>query len=258
MKDLSEFHSPIEFLFTDIDDTLTFEGQLGPEAYESLWQLHDAGVKVIPVTGRPAGWCEMIARMWPVHGIIGENGGFYFRYHDKKMHRHFFNDANERAENQKKLELIKKDVLMKVPKAGIASDQFCRMMDLAIDFCEDVEPLSKAEVTSIKNIFKNHGAIAKVSSIHVNGWFGNYDKLSMTLEFLKNEFSVTPEKAKEICAFSGDSPNDEPMFAYFPHSFAVANIREFEKDIKHPPTYVANLRGGLGFQEIAHVILKNL
>lgn len=257
MKELSEFNSSIEFLFTDIDDTLTFEGQLGPEAYEALWQLHDTGVKVIPVTGRPAGWCEMIARMWPVHGIIGENGGFYFRYHDKKMHRHFFNDADERANNQKKLELIKQDVLTKVPKAGIASDQFCRLMDLAIDFCEDVDPLSKAEVTTIKNIFENHGAIAKVSSIHVNGWFGDYDKLSMSLEFLKNEFSISPERAKEICAFSGDSPNDEPMFAYFPHSFAVANIRDFLKDIKCPPTYVANLRGGLGFQEIAEVILKN-
>ena len=90
MKHISDFKSSLKFLLTDIDDTLTDEGQLGAEAYEALWDLHKAGVHVVPITGRPAGWCEMIARMWPVSGIVGENGGFYFRYHNKTMQRHFF------------------------------------------------------------------------------------------------------------------------------------------------------------------------
>lgn len=256
MKKASEFTAPIRFLLTDIDDTLTDEGHLGAEAYEALWSLHNAGVHVIPVTGRPAGWCEMIARVWPVSGIVGENGGFYFRYHDKKMHRHFFFDEQTQKQNRQKLQELEKEILTKVPGCDLASDQFCRLMDLAIDFCEDVPALPRSEVQKIVDIFHSHGAQAKVSSIHVNGWFGSYDKLTMSLLFLEKEFGVTAEQAKQVCSFSGDSPNDEPMFAYFPHSFAVANIQNFLDQIKNRPTYVTEKRGGLGFTEIANAILK--
>ena len=256
MKSLSEFKSRVDFVFTDIDDTLTDEGLLGPEAYSALWNLHKAGVKVIPVTGRPAGWCEMIARMWPVAGVIGENGGFYFRYKDKKMERHFVHDFEVQIENRHKLSKIQEEVLNQVPGAAIASDQFCRFMDLAIDFCEDVPRLPKSEVEKIVKIFTKHGAQAKVSSIHVNGWFGKYDKLSMTLQFLEKEFKLSAEDAKRKACFCGDSPNDEPMFSFFPQSFAVANISEFLDELQHKPGYIANRRGGRGFAEIAEKILS--
>jgi HAD superfamily hydrolase (TIGR01484 family) len=256
MKNLAQFSTKIKILLTDIDDTLTDEGLLGPEAYQALWQLHRAGVQVIPITGRPAGWCEMIARQWPVHGVVGENGGFYFRYADKKMRRHFFFDEAARASHRSQLDLIENEVLSNVPGSAVASDQFCRLMDLAIDFCEDVPPLSKTDVQKIIATFTSHGAQAKVSSIHVNGWFGAYDKLSMTLLMLEKEFGVSPEQAKIQCAFTGDSPNDEPMFAYFPHSFAVANIQNFIDDLKEKPTFVALSKGGLGFAEIARQILS--
>ena len=134
MKKLTEFSAPISYLLTDIDDTLTDEGLLGPEAYQALWDLHRAGIHVIPVTGRPAGWCEMIARVWPVSGVVGENGGFYFRYHDKKMKRHFVFNEQTQKQNREKLNLIEKQVLSQVPGCGIASDQFSRLMDLAVDF----------------------------------------------------------------------------------------------------------------------------
>lgn len=256
LKNASDFNHKLQFLFTDIDDTLTDEGLLGPEAYEALWNLHRHGIHVVPVTGRPAGWCEMIARVWPVQGIVGENGGFYFRYHNKKMHRHFFLDEKTQKENRLKLLQIENEVLKKVPGCQIASDQFCRLMDLAVDFCEDIPALPKNEVQKIVDIFHTHGAQAKVSSIHVNGWFGSYDKLTMTLKFLKEEFNIDANRAKEVCAFSGDSPNDEPMFGFFPHSFAVANIQNFLDQIQHKPTYVSQQRGGLGFKEIAAAILK--
>ncbi|UYL09838.1 HAD-IIB family hydrolase [Bdellovibrio sp. SKB1291214] len=257
MKPISDFATSLKFLLTDIDDTLTDEGLLGAEAYEAMWALYHAGIKVIPVTGRPAGWCEMIARVWPVSGIVGENGGFYFRYHGKKMHRHFFFDEQTQATNRAKLNQLETEILKKVPGCELASDQFCRLMDLAIDFCEDVPALPKSEVQKIVDIFVAHGAQAKVSSIHVNGWFGDYNKLSMSLKFLQHEFGVSAEDAKKVCGFSGDSPNDEPMFQYFPHSFAVANIQHFVDQIKAKPTYVASQRGGMGFTEIASVILKN-
>ena len=257
MKKLTEFSAPISYLLTDIDDTLTDEGLLGPEAYQALWDLHRAGIHVIPVTGRPAGWCEMIARVWPVSGVVGENGGFYFRYHDKKMKRHFVFNEQTQKQNREKLNLIEKQVLSQVPGCGIASDQFSRLMDLAVDFCEDVPALPKTSVDKIVSIFNQHGAQAKVSSIHVNGWFGEYDKLSQALNLLKTEFAVDAETAKKIAAFSGDSPNDEPMFGYFPHSFAVANIINFASSLKSKPQYCANQNGGKGFVEIAQAILKN-
>ncbi len=255
MKNLNEFNSKIEFVLTDIDDTLTTEGQLRAEAYHALWRLHDAGLKIIPITGRPAGWCEMIARFWPIAGIVGENGGFYFRY-DKKMHRWFFCDDKTIKINQQKLAEVLKEILSSVPGAAVSSDQFCRLMDLAIDFCEDVTPLDKKSVQKIVDIFKNHGAEAKVSSIHVNGWFGDYNKLKTSFHFLKNEMKLSENDILSKCVFVGDSPNDEPMFEKFPHSFGVANIRNFEKEMQHLPKYISTSSGGKGFSEIADRIIQ--
>jgi HAD superfamily hydrolase (TIGR01484 family) len=255
MQTLNAYKANAKFVLTDIDDTLTDEGRLGSEAYQAMWDLHHAGVHVIPVTGRPAGWCEMIARAWPVSGVIGENGGFYFRYHKRQMRRHFFCDEKTQRENREKLDSLKEKILKEVPGCALASDQFARLMDLAIDFCEDVPALPRAQGRKIVELFEQAGAHAKVSSIHVNGWFGDYDKLSQSLEFLRREFGVSPDDAKTACAFIGDSPNDEPMWRYFPNGFAVANIQNFLDDVEHKPAYVADFRGGRGFAQIATRIL---
>ena len=253
MKPLKEFHNPgVRFVFTDIDDTLTDEGQLGPDAYSALWTLKKSGLHVVPITGRPAGWCEMIARFWPVDGVVGENGGFYFRYIEKKMKRHFCFNDDVVANNRKRLDQLAKEILKAVPRAQIASDQFCRLMDLAVDFSEDVvPPLSKAEVDTIVSVFEKEGATAKVSSIHVNGWFGDYNKLSMCKTFLKNEFQIDFDSSNRLCAFVGDSPNDEPLFEAFENSFAVANVQPFLTWMKSQPQYVAPSKGGAGFVEVA-------
>lgn len=257
MKSLSSYsHSDLRFVFTDIDDTLTESGRLVPEAFLALWQLSKKGIHVVPVTGRPAGWCEMIARQWPVSGVVGENGGFYFRMTDGQMKRHYFFDAFARNDNQRRLEKIRAEVLSSVPGSRVASDQFCRQMDLAIDYCEDVAPLNRNDVAKIVSIFEKYGAQAKVSSIHVNGWFGDYDKLSMCRTFCLNEFNFDLEKHNKQAAFVGDSPNDEPMFQFFDNSFAVANINKFAKDLKNLPKFVSTQNGGLGFAEIAEYLLK--
>ncbi len=251
MKNFKEFNNPnIEYVFTDIDDTLTEHGRLPSNAYNSLWLLHDLGVKVIPITGRPAGWCEMIARMWPVSGVVGENGAFYFCYKNKKMIRKFIYDDEVIKQNRQKLNLIQKEVLATVNGCALASDQFCRLFDLAIDFCEDVPALPKSAIDQIVSIFKKHGAVAKVSSIHVNGWFGDYNKLSMCKTFLNDEFSLSLEQAQDNTIFVGDSPNDEPMFGFFDQSFAVSNIKEFINELKQKPKYVSRSSGGTGFTEI--------
>ncbi len=255
MRPLNQFsNSGIRFVFTDIDDTITDNGKLPDRSYKALWDLHEDGISVIPVTGRPAGWCEMIARFWPVAGVVGENGGLYFRYKNKKMIRHYAISETEMSENKIKLEKIKTEILSKVAGSAVASDQFCRLLDLAIDFNEDVPKLSNDKVQQIVEIFKSHGAQAKVSSIHVNGWFGDYNKLSMCKEFAKKELGYDLDKIQKSIAFVGDSPNDEPMFEFFKNSFAVENIKNFVDQMKSKPAFVTSHSGSRGFVAITEKI----
>jgi len=245
-------------VFFDIDDTFTFKGKILKDAYSALWALHKAGLFTVPITGRPAGWCDHIARMWPVDGIIGENGAFYFYYNEQERrlsHRYFF-PPEEIAKKKKELEAIKKEILTKVPRARVATDQPYRLFDLAIDFSEDVAPLTDGEIEVICNIFSEHGARYKISSIHVNGWFGDYDKLTMTRVFIKERLSMDENEAGEKFLFIGDSPNDEPMFEAFPLSVGVANIKRFITKMKFLPKYITLASGSLGFAEMASIILK--
>jgi len=247
----------VRVVLTDIDDTITTEGMLTASAYAALENLQRAGFLVIPVTGRPAGWCDHIARMWPVDAIVGENGAFYFRYdrERKKMDQHFWATPDELRSNRARLDAIQQEVLASVPGTALASDQAYRLADLAIDFCEDVPALPESEVDRIVATFERHGAQAKVSSIHVNGWFGDYNKLSMARTLLADVFGIDWEQAKQSVIYAGDSPNDEPMFAAFPLSIGVANIHDFEHRLKSKPAYIAKGHSGEGFAELAEFLL---
>ncbi len=241
----------------DIDDTLTTEGRLTAEAYGALARLHAAGLLVAPITGRPAGWCDHIARMWPVDAVVGENGAFYFRYdvENRKLIKRFMASDEERVENRWRLDRLRAEILATVPAAAVASDQLYREADLAIDFREDVEPLPQGDIDRIVEIFEAAGATAKVSSIHVNGWFGAYDKLTTTRIMLHECFGIDFEAEKERFVFVGDSPNDAPLFAAFPHAVGVANLRDFKGRLPAAPTFVTEARSGAGFTELATAIL---
>lgn len=247
----------VRFLLTDIDDTLTSHGRLEAAAYAALESLEAAGIQVVPITGRPAGWCDMIARFWPVAGIVGENGALYMRYdrQAKKMQRRFWQSEAERAEARRKLAAMAETILRAVPGCALASDQQYRECDLAVDFCEDVPPLPAASIARIQALFAAAGATAKVSSIHVNGWFGDWDKLSMTRQFFRDIYGIDLDGARDSMVFSGDSPNDAPMFGYFPLSVGVANVRPFLDRIDAPPAYIARGEGGAGFVELAEMLL---
>lgn len=247
----------IEIVLTDIDDTLTLEGRLPATAYAALEELDAAGIAVVPVTGRPAGWCDLIARLWPVFAVVGENGAFYYRYDSssRKMERVYVKEAAERAADRTKLLAIRDEVLSSVPGAAVAADQAGRDCDLAIDFAEDVPPLDDAAVASIVAIFEAHGAVAKVSSIHVNGWFGAYDKRSMCERLLAERFGTSREAIGERAAFIGDSPNDAPMFGSFPCSIGVANLERFFATLDAFPRWITRQPGGLGFREFADRLL---
>ena len=244
----------IRYVLTDIDDTITNGGKLPAEAYSAMWKLHELGYRVIPVTGRSCGWCDLIAREWPAHAVVGENGAVVY-YLDETGHLQVFTHPSVASpEVHGKLQAVREACLKAVPGCRVAKDQFSRVYDLAIDFAEEepVLPLSAAE--EIRAVCESMGAHAKVSSIHVNAWFGNYDKLTMTELFLREVLHETDFLRDVI--FFGDSPNDEPMFAHFPVTCGVANIRPFADRMAHLPAYVAPLEGGFGFAAAVDVLLR--
>lgn len=257
MKPIAEMRDPgrIEGLLFDIDDTLTTEGRLTAEAYGALERLKRAGRIVVPITGRPAGWCDHIARMWPVDAVVGENGAFYFRYRDGRLFKRFHDDDATRAANRARLRAVAEAILAEFPGAALASDQSYRETDLAIDFCEDVSPLGLETAGSIAERMRAAGLTAKVSSIHVNGWFGSYDKLAMTRTLFAEQFGRSLDAGGPGLAFVGDSPNDAPMFAHFENSVGVANVRRFERQLEAKPKFVTRREAGAGFAELAAHLL---
>jgi HAD superfamily hydrolase (TIGR01484 family) len=246
--------------FTDIDDTITSGGLLTADSFTALWLLHEAGIEVVPVTGRPAGWCDHIARMWPVAAVIGENGAFYYSYDRdrRKMRRVFLISEQDRVEGRKKLERVRQRVLKEVPASRIAADQPFRTTDLAIDFCEDViPPLSSEEIAKVCSIIEAEGATYKISSIHINCWYGNFDKVTGVRRFLAGrDQDLFRDEVQESIFFIGDSPNDEPMFAALRHSIGVANIRSILDRLTHLPAYITEGESAEGFSEAVRTILQ--
>ena len=248
----------IRALLTDIDDTLTTDGKLTAEAYAAMQRLQRAGKLIIPVTGRPAGWCDHIARMWPVDAVVGENGAFYMRYdaQQRKLIWRFQSSDSERRANRARLHEIGERIVATIPGCALASDQHYRETDLAIDYCEDVAPLDRADVDRIVAMMEAEGMTAKISSIHVNGWFGTYDKLAMTRTLLAEVHGISLDEARDEFVFAGDSPNDAPMFAYFPNAVGVANLRRFLDRVQALPAYITMAEAGAGFTELADFLLE--
>jgi HAD superfamily hydrolase (TIGR01484 family) len=254
MKPLAELDArSARYVLPDLDDTLTSAGKLTAEAYAALESLQRAGKHVILVTGRPAGWCDHIARMWPLDAVVGENGAFYFWFSEGKLGKRFIDDAQTRARQRSQLMEIAGRILAQVPGTAIASDQPYRETDLAIDYCEDVAPLPLEAAERIAALMREAGLTAKVSSIHVNGWFGRYDKLATARLLFAERFGVDLEAANRQVVYTGDSPNDAPMFAFFANSVGVANVRRFPG---LAPKYVTEAEAGAGFAELAAHLLR--
>jgi len=248
-------------IFCDIDDTLTNHGKLPADSYRALWALKEAGLRVVPVTGRPAGWVDHLARMWPVDAVIGENGAFYFTLdksqgRDGKLVQRFVQEKAVREANRKKLWAVFAQLEKKLPGLQVASDQGYREIDLAVDFCEDVPRRPEAEIDAIVAAFEKAGAQAKISSIHVNAWFGAHDKYSCCRLLLEELFGENFDEERDNYLYFGDSPNDEPLFREFTNTVGVANVREFLPRMKSPPRFITKKDGGHGFAEAAKWILK--
>lgn len=246
---------PLVGILCDIDDTLTTHGRLVPAAFAALARAQEVGLRVVPVTGRPAGWVDHVARMWPVDGCVGENGGLWFYMAEGKLQRRFLQDAETRAVNRARLDALAHDILAAVPGAALASDQGYRALDLAIDFCEDVPALGDDAVDAIVAAFDAAGATCKVSSIHVNGWFGSFDKLTGFHRFHEDRFGAPAQLDQWV--YIGDSANDAPMFEAFGRSVGVRNVEHFLGRIPRAawPKFITPAEGGEGFAELVDHLL---
>jgi hypothetical protein len=193
--------------------------------------------------------------MWPLDAVVGENGAFYFRYAGGRLQRHYHEPPELRARHRERLAQIARDIVAAVPGSALAADQPYRETDLAIDYCEDVPPLPLGEAERIAALMRAARLHAKVSSIHVNGWFGDYDKLSMSRRLFSDEFAMDLERERDTLVYIGDSPNDAPMFAFFPRSVGVANVRRFSAVLATPPKYVTSASSGAGFAELVEHLL---
>lgn len=241
----------------DIDDTLSTHGKLTAEAYSALWKLKAAGLVVVPVTGRPAGWCDHIARFWPVDAVVGENGAFVF-YMDGGVRKRLDTPSEPDPKvAKKKLMELAASIQKEFPGAKWASDQAYREADLAIDVCEDVPAWSEAETRRLLDLCRAKGATAKLSSVHVNTWFGTFDKRRGLENWMTAGAPGVSGQAPlwQDWIYVGDSPNDEPSFEFFQRSVGVANLRPYLPQLKFPPRWITPSEAGKGFQEMAERLI---
>lgn len=244
----------IRFVLTDVDDTLTEGPRLPAAAYVALEQLHDAGFRVIPITAAPAGWCDLMSRMWPVAAVIGENGGLCFRYDREfgKTERYFWRSETDRRRDRRRLTALGARIQALVANATLAADQPYRETTLAF------RNLGTAGSEEIVAALGAAGARTVVNSLWVLGWYGDFDKLAMTRKMLAELFAADIERARDAIIYIGDSLNDEAMFGFFPNSVGVATVCQYVDRMTTPPRWVTKAGGGRGFVEVADALLQEI
>jgi HAD superfamily hydrolase (TIGR01484 family) len=254
LRDLSllkrEEVAPIEYVLTDVDDTITSKGKLLPVALQALWDLAGHGFKVICVTGGSAGWGDAYLRQWPVEAVVCESGAVSLYREDGKIRQFVHPSIVTEGYGERRRRLVEA-VQAQVPDARLSTDQFARMFDIAFDHGSEPPYLSDRQISRIVSVCEKQGAQTAVSSIHVNAWFGSYDKLEGTRMFFSEVLGMGEEQFRSKCTYCGDAPNDQEMFGYFPLTFGVADILERKDRFETFPAYLAQGYGGEGFSRIA-------
>ena len=250
--------APIKYILTDVDDTLTWESNLPVETYQALNDLIAAGYVVIPVTGGCAGWSDLIARLWPVSGVITEGGAcFLQKQQSGKLDYYYWTSANDMQ--AKKLALLQQvqGLLPEFAPLQLAQDQAYRLTDVAVDYAQDQNPPLPELRDALLDKLHRAGIQAKASSIHINIWSGNYDKFAMAQRVLSQHYGLSQAQILEQVIYVGDAPNDESMFAKFPLSIGVANIGKHLEHMTHLPNWITQKPGGHGFAELARKLLDS-
>jgi len=249
--------APVKLLFTDVDDTLTTEGQLLPETYQAIWQLAEMGVLVVPVTGGCAGWCDQIIRTWPVFAVIGEGGAFYItRPSGYQLDWQFWHDRDQHQDEQQAImqHINAQDFGFSIQFAG---DQPFRFVDVAVD-CRQQQNLSELQIEKVQQWLQQTGYQVRRSSIHLNIWQGSFDKCAMAQRLAYELLDLKEEQLKTQAVFIGDAPNDESMFEFFPKTVGVSNISQHLANMRHHPKWITAAAGGRGFAEFAMAWIQHL
>jgi HAD superfamily hydrolase (TIGR01484 family) len=242
-------------VLTDIDDTLTTEGAITPDALQALADLKAAGLAVVAITGRSVGWSLPFAAQWPVDAIVAENGAVaLLRRADGSVEKRYQQDAASRAANFARMQDVLALIERSIPGAGRATDSWGRETDIAIDHSEFTQ-LSGAQIDQVVQAMRREGLHATVSSIHVNGWYGEHDKLQGARWIVRELWQRPLDAEIDRWAYVGDSTNDQRMFEAFALSVGVANIARFVPQLAHLPRYVTLGERGAGFAEFARLVL---
>lgn len=243
-------------LFTDIDDTLTTDGRMPVAAYDALQRLANAGLPVVPVTGRSAGWAHMALHLWPVRAVVAESGGVCLYRDPAHRLRWIYHAPPEQIHGERaRLAALAARIMREIPGLALASDNAFRLVDFALDYCEQVERVPDALVARAVRMFRAEGFQARASTVHVNAWSGEFDKAPMALRYLR-EAGLPPDQADASrWAFVGDAPNDVSMFEAFPRSVGVANILRFREQLGVAPAFVTRAAYADGFVELAGHLL---
>ena len=242
-------------VLTDIDDTLTTAGAITPDALQALADLRAAGVPVIAVTGRPMGWSAPFAAAWPVDAIVAENGAVALFRDGAQLRTEYAQSESVRAVNALRLREVAARVLREVPGATLAQDSDGRVTDIAVDHAEFAH-LAPAQIEQVVALMRSEGMTASVSSIHINGWFGEHDKLSGARWIVRRLFSRDIDAELPHWVYVGDSTNDQAMFGHFPLSVGVANLLQFENVLSVWPAYITEGERGSGFAEVARTLIQ--
>ena len=238
-------------IFTDVDDTLTWKGKLPEETFAAMFALRQHGIKLIPVTGASAGWCDCMVRTWPIDSVIGENGAFYIDQNSNGNYAYYHTlNEQQRQNNWQKLQQLKHDALENFKQAKQTADQPFRTNDIAFDIGQE-HTVNRIDALKIAEYCRSRGANAKISSIHINVWHGEYSKSITALKWL-NQHGINHEDS----VFIGDSPNDDDMFLNFDTTIGVANIKPLLDELSTPPTYITSQFGGHGFAEFTQSLLN--
>lgn len=249
-------------VFTDIDDTLTTQGQITPDALQALADLQAAGLCVVAITGRPIGWCEAMAKgepskglaPWPVDAVVAENGAVAWVGPLANRHKIYQQDAAVRARNRARMRAVAQRVMAQVPEAQITRDSQGRETDLAFDAAEFAQ-LTREQIAQVVALLQAEGMHTSVSSIHIHGCYGLFNKWRGACWIAQQLFGRRLDLEIERWVFVGDSGNDVAMFEHFTHSVGVANIRRVAEGLSHLPRYITPSEHGAGFAEVAAAIL---
>lgn len=250
----------------DVDDTLTWHGQLPQEAAAALYAAHQAGLKLIAVTGRSYAWAEMLMRLFPLDAAVAETGAVALMRGARFVEVvHHEPEAAVRQAGAALRDRAAARALAEVPTARLAIDNPGRLYDVAFDLVESGPPVPEHDAVRIRAILEREGLTTARSSVHVNAWpvgpHGPFDKASMLDRVLRGTQGAALDEIAAALCYVGDSTNDGAMFCRAALSVGVANVAQHLPALAaagQAPRYLAAGSGGHGFAEVVRALLEAL